>query len=389
MAAIERSSSEPVRILDVFCGAGGLAQGWLSAALRRSASLFAAVDADPTLEELFAWNYPGTRFLCRSLGDPLAEVEAPAVTAALGLGPGDIDVMVAGPPCQRFSAAGKRDRHSDHRLVFHVCDFAELLRPKVVVIENVPEFSKAEDGRLIGRLRVRLAASGYITHVLNLNALNFGVPQTRLRCFTIGILKSTAGGDDPSLLAPLRSGLTARRERVVGEPAEVVTVGDALGDLPPLAAGEGNPETHLTSEARCDYQATLRDSRSRLFNHVALCHSPELLAAMERLSPGETPQRVEDHPLRRKEYFRSAYARLDAMQPAPTMTTQTHNPGSGRFTHYRDHRVLTVREVARLQSFPDAFRFFGSQTAQRRHVGNAVPPLLARAIALTLGPLVD
>jgi DNA (cytosine-5)-methyltransferase 1 len=385
----ETPSTNPIRLLDVFSGAGGLTQGWLSAATRRGAQLIAAVDADPELEELLGWNYPGANFLCRSLSDPFAEPQARSVVSALGLGEGDAEVVLAGPPCQTFSSAGKRERHADHHLVFHVCDFAELLRPNIVVIENVPEFSRAEDGRILGRLRVRFGALGYATHVFHLNALDFGVPQTRLRCFVVAICAGIDGADDPALLSALRVrtgalGLKAVL-RAVGD--DVTTVGDALDDLPSLASGQGDNETRLTSTPGSEYQVRLRSNDQRLYNHVAVGHSPELVAAMERLAPGETPQRIEDHPLRKKEYFRNAYARLDASQPAPTMTTQTHNPGSGRFTHYRDHRVLTVREVARLQSFPDAFRFFGSQKVQRRHVGNAVPPLLAREIAQALVPL--
>src|SRR5207253_1789474 len=120
----------------------------------------------------------------------------------------------------------------------------------------------------------------------------------------------------------------------------------------------------------------MREGDERLFNHVAVKHTPELVEALTLLRPGETPQRIMDHPLRRKPYFQSAYARLDPDCVAPTMTTQTSNAGSGRFTHYRDNRVLTVREVARIQSFPDRFRFVGLPEYQRRHVGNAVPPLM-------------
>jgi site-specific DNA-cytosine methylase len=162
---------------------------------------------------------------------------------------------------------------------------------------------------------------------------------------------------------------------------QAVTVAQAIGDLPALAASQGEQVIEFPNPAESTYQSTLRDSSGWLFNHVAVAHSEQLLAAIRQLGIGETPQRFENHPLRRKEYFRAAYARLDPNKPAPTITTQTHNPGSGRFTHYRDDRVITVREAARLQSFPDSFRFHGTQEAQRRHVGNAVPPIMAQRLA--------
>ena len=109
-----------------------------------------------------------------------------------------------------------------------------------------------------------------------------------------------------------------------------------------------------------------------------------MVARMRRIEAGETPQNDGGHPMRQKNYFRLAYSRLAPNEPAGTITTNTHNPGSGRFLHYRDHRTLTVREVARLQGFPDGFRFIGSQGDQRRHVGNAVPPLLSQRVAEAL-----
>jgi DNA (cytosine-5)-methyltransferase 1 len=387
------STDQPIRIVDLFAGAGGMALGWQNASPVRGTEVLAAVDADPTLRDVYEWNSPTVRFVQHSYGDPLAGSEVRAVGCAAGLSEGSIDVLVAGPPCQSFSAAGKRERHPDHRLVFHVCDFAEAFKPKVVVIENVPEFSRAEDGRLLGRVRVRFAEAGYMTHVAHLTAVAAGVPQLRTRCFTIAVRKDIEWPgtdyfgrcfDNPSLL---RRGAELPNQSQSVPFADAVK--EAIDDLPSLAAGEGNEISEFVSEPRSAYQTRLRDVTGILYNHIAARHSPDLVAMMAMLKAGETPQQIMDHPLRRKAYFRGAYARLDPELPAPTMTTQTHNPGSGRFTHYRDHRVLTVREVARIQSFPDRFRFFGSQAIQRRHVGNAVPPMVSQFIASILLPLID
>ena len=118
-----------------------------------------------------------------ALGTHSKRNESRTLLNKAGIGPNDVDVLLAAPPCQTFSAAGKRELDADSRLVFHVCDFAQALLPKIVLIENVPEFSRAQEGRLLGRVRVRMADAGYDTEVMNFSAAAFGVPQMRMRCF--------------------------------------------------------------------------------------------------------------------------------------------------------------------------------------------------------------
>lgn len=392
-----------VRALDLFSGVGGLWLGWKAGVEEagRRFELVGAVDGDKTLEPAYALNAPATPFLrYRFSADP-GDGQPRHIAKQLGVEPDDIDVLLAGPPCQTLSAAGKRQDHPDNWLALRVCDVVEFLRPRVAVIEQVPEFRHLHDGRLIGRVRVQLEEAGYATDVQTLNATAFGVPQVRNRCFVFAVRRELLGSRSMSQLRPTPTHLPVERfgrppQRLplplTGpdvEPPVPPTVADAIDDLPALKAGEGEEESVIGAPARTDYQRALRCPEGRLFNHVAARHSPEMVAMLAQMAPGETPQRVPDHPLRRKDYFRSAYARLAPDSVAPTMTTNTHNPGSGRFTHYRDPRVLTVREVARLQGFPDCFRFVGDQLYQRRHVGNAVPPILARAIGRGLLKALD
>lgn len=375
--------------MDLFCGVGGLSLGWMEGGKGRSMALMGAVDADVSLREAFAWNFPETRFLQHEFTDALESNEASVIAEGAGVRPGDIDVLLAGPPCQTFSAAGKRQLQRESWHAFHVCDFAEYMQPRIVLIENVPEFSRAEEGRLLGRVRVRLSGAGYATEVVHLSAVDFGAPQMRTRCFTLGVHKDLLwpGRQEfaAALVAATKPWLPADRDPT----RQPTTTSEALDDLPALQAGDGEQAMTYTQPPKSVYQYYLRGVQTCLFNHAAGQHSPELLAAMATLKPGETPQDIPNHPLRRKDYFRGAYARLDPDKPSTTMTTQTQNAGSGRFTHYRDHRVLTVREVARLQGFPDRFRFFGTQADQRRHAGNAVPPLLVQAIKSAVLSLID
>lgn len=383
-----------VQILDIFSGAGGLSLGWLAAS-PDTVRLHAAVDSDESLHPVYEHNFSDTSFVQHTFGSALERDESLSIAKKLGIGPGDIDVLLAGPPCQTFSAAGRRRVLDQSYHVFHVCQLARLLRPRLVLIENVPQFGHVHSGRLLGQVRVHLGQAGYTTDFRVLQAAQFGVPQVRTRGFLLALRADVRSSERPlhELLRTVGSTTSfvsrdeARHACDGYKPGVSVSVKEALDDLPVLRAGEGSEESCYLSTFTTPYQAFLRNSNALLFNHVAVRHSVPILNAMRELRPGETPQRLADHPLRRKEYFRAAYARLDPSLPAPTITTQTHNPGSGRFTHYRDDRVITVREAARLQSFPDHFRFFGTQEVQRRHVGNAVPPLLARAIADVLLPL--
>ena len=376
--------------LDVFSGAGGLAAGWLAATRQYGGSLLGAVDSDASLAPVYETNFPGTVFLQHKFATVEAD-DALQISRALSLRPGQVDTLLAGPPCQSVSSAGKRSAaHPDNRLALRVAEIASNLRPTVVIIENVPEFGWAEGGRLLGRLRVQLRDAGYRTQVGILNSSAFGVPQIRQRCFVVAVLSERFRNGPESLLpsattATIVSARTALPIRDSGLPRPP-TVMDALGDLPPLRAGEGTEEADYAGPPQSDYAAMMRARSKRLFNHVSVKHSDATVAALAELRPGETPQLFDSHRLKRRPYFRSAYARLVGDGLAPTITTQTQNPGSGRFTHYAQDRVLTVREVARLQSFPDEFVFLGDGSAQRRHVGNAVPPKLAEAISTHLLP---
>lgn len=399
-----QASDQPghrIRILDVFSGAGGMALGWIRS-LGDVSSYVAAIDKDSTLEEIYKYNFPVTNFINYCFDDNTDRDQAAEAARLAGIGPHDIDVLLAGPPCQTLSSAGKRIDHPDNRLVYRVCDLVHLVKPKIVVIENVPEFTYIYDGRLAGRVRVQLAQSGYVTDMFTLNASSFGVPQARLRCFIVAVL--VTGRADLSVAKfrprPTHVAVATAREPVSNNRhtsrrllddglLHAVTVEEAIGDLPSLAPGEVFDDRPYPREPSTGYQVRMRQGAMRLFNHVAVQHSADLVRAMSLLAPGETPQRHAEHPLAPKSYFRSAYARLHPDGVAPTVTTNTHNAGSGRFTHYRDHRVLTVREAARLQSFPDVFRFFGNSETQRRHVGNAVPPLISEAIADALKPLLQ
>ena len=365
-------------VVDAFSGVGGLALGWTGLD-GGSVRHLAAIDCDETLRACYLHNFPETAFIAHRFGDPFSEKLEREAARALGHLTEPVNVLLAAPPCQPFSAAGKRNLGREAYLGLHVCMLAEHLCPDVVVMENVPQFGRVMGGTLAGRIRVRLGRAGFVTALVTLDALRFGVPQRRARSM---LLAFRANGERLAAVRKLRhvvETLSGEQERERAEPC--VTVADAIGDLPALNAGDGEEQVQILVPPSTEYQRELRQPNGVTYNHVAAKHSSDLVERIRTVDAGEAPQQRGDHPLRRKQYFRLAYARLSADGAASTLTTNTHNPGSGRFLHYRDHRTLTVREVARLQGFPDWFRFVGSQTEQRRHVGNAVPPPFSRRIA--------
>ena len=368
-------------LVDAFSGVGGLALGWMNLPGRPVRHL-GALDSDETLRPCYAHNFPDTPFIAHRFGDPFSERSRSETSLAVSQIDGNVDVLLAAPPCQPFSAAGKRNLGPDAYLGLHVCALAEHLSPKVVLMENVPQFGRVLGGTLVGRIRVRLGRSGFVTALITLDAVSFGVPQRRTRTLLFAFRADGGKRAATRMLTDVVE--TLHREQRRGKAAAHVTVADAIGDLPSLEAGDGDEEMRIDSSPSTEYQRQLRHPSGRVYNHVAANHSDELVERIRTVEAGEAPQERGDHPLRQKQYFRLAYARLAADAPASTLTTNTHNPGSGRFLHHRDHRTLTVREVARLQGFPDWFKFVGSQTEQRRHVGNAVPPPLSRRIAEVL-----
>ena len=370
----------PLTLVDVFAGVGGLALGWTSLPTREVRHL-AAIDSDESLWPYYARNFPNTIFVAHRFGNPFSMAAYREGRLALPSLPAPVNVLLAAPPCQPFSSAGKRSPNPgpDAYLGLHVCSLAEHLRPNVVLMENVPQFARVRHGALAGRVRVRFQRAGYATGMTMLDAVEFGVPQRRLRSVLLAIRGDGSVSEARRRVAHVIERL--QRTQAAGEERSRVSVADAISDLPALNAGDGEEELLIEAPPLTDYQRALRQPDGRTYNHVSAKHSSELVERIRSVAPGEAPQKRGTHPLWRAKYFRLAYARLAPGEPAGTLTTNTHNPGSGRFIHYRDHRTLTVREVARLQGFPDSFRFVGSQMEQRRHVGNAVPPPLSRRIA--------
>lgn len=383
--------------IDLFAGVGGLTVG-LSKARYKSIPIFDVrllVDNDKDAARTFLMNDNSRKYLVRDI----TTVTAAELLKAAGLKKGQLDVLVGGPPCQGFSAAGKRVLDDPkNALVKQFLELAIELQPKLILMENVPQVRNWNEGQFWEEMDELLKSWNYDSDCQVLSAVDFGVPQLRRRA----ILAAFHG--DEELLASLqfpkpKGNPIHKAKQTIPEEEEAaslaasasgyITVEEAIGDLPELDSGK--TESSYSREPYTQYQKARRGHCKYLFNHAARGHSQAFLEKkVKKIEPGKSNQSLPSRQRFEREndkqdYFSQAYGRLHPKQVAQTITTHFMNPGSGRFTHYRDHRSITVREAARLQSFDDSFVFHGDMIDQQRQVGNAVPPLMARGIGEHFG----
>jgi DNA (cytosine-5)-methyltransferase 1 len=374
----------PLIHVDLFSGVGGFTLGFEASRRYRTALL---VDSDYSAALTFKRNRPQARYwptdLARVTGEDLLK------TAELKRE--EIDVLTAGPPCQGLSRVGARPLDDPrNQLLKHTAELIGELRPKIGIIENVPALWWDEHTELFTELSDALDGEGYDLDMDVLEAWCFGVPQLRRRLFILATRADIDHGSANRFPQGHRwDRFTARhliRAADNGEPLcpPGLSVEEAIGDLPAIPPGGGKEAMAYDRDPASNYQRARRGDTDILFNHRARDHSAAMLTKMEMISEGGRNQELADEQRLRSiggEYFSQAYARLHRHGIAQTITTFFHNPGSGRFTHYRDLRALSVREAARFQSFNDDFMFIGKAEQQMRHVGNAVPVLLARHLA--------
>ncbi len=347
-----RESDGPL-CLDLFCGIGGLSLGLAASGIPSVGGLDHWAEAKATFDR----NHAPIRCM---LSD-LTKTTVDEIETFFGVSAASIDVVAGGPPCQGFSTVGKRDEADPRNSLWrHYRELVSAIRPAYVIIENVEGMLVGHGGRQAEAVIAGFAEVGYRMKCKLLRAADYGVPQLRKRTIFLGWLDGLV---EPSF--PKR---TAR---------EVVTVADAIFDLPPLASRER--KTAYESSPTTSYQRARRKSCVELHNHEAANHPPELVEILSHIPDGGNRKSIPDH-LQPKSGFHNSYARLASFKPAIAVTSNMRKPSSARATHPNQPRGLTVREGLRLQSFDDDFVVLGSRTSQYLQVGNAVPPLLARAI---------
>lgn len=372
--------NKPV-VVDYFSGPGGLAEGFSQAGFKT----LMGIDFDENSAETFKKNHSESDYIRADI----SQLDPEDVVEKLGLDEGKkVDVIVGGPPCQGFSIAGNREKDDDRNELFK--DYArhvKELNPKFVLMENVPGMLSMEtpDGEpVINEICERFSDIGYRTEYKVLKASNFGVPQNRERVFVLGTRL-----DDGVIEFPERThiedGDDQKLSEIDSEMDRAVTVGEALSDLPSLEAGEESQS--YGSDAKNDYQRLMRENMndsSEVKNHDAVNHRDHIVKRFEHIPQGgDMTDAPEEH--QPSKVYSSRNRRLKEDAPSYTVTSHVLD----ELIHPWDDRSITVREAARLQSFPDDYVFVGErnvfhgsdETSQYEQVGNAVPVLLAKSIA--------
>jgi DNA (cytosine-5)-methyltransferase 1 len=376
--------------IDLFAGAGGLSLGFEQAGF----DIAAAVEYDPIHAATHELNFPKTSVICASVRDMTGD----EIRKRAGIGNRAIDVVIGGPPCQGFSLIGHRvleDARND--LVFHFLRLVDELRPKTFVMENVPGMASGDHHQLLDELIDRFDEADYrvVKPYAILNAANYGVPQDRRRLFVIGARKGIRQPHypEPGFWKRIRNGAKEspldRSLREAGKPASP-SVSDALEDLPDIESFETLRDTDILENANLGrasrYAAYLRDPLldPKDFSNPRV-HDPEILTGCLRAEHTETsrtrfaatvPGATE--PISR--FFRLPPDGLSNTLRAGTATDRGAF-SAPRPIHPVFARCISVREAARLHSFPDWFRFHRTIWHGFRQIGNAVPPLLGRAVA--------
>ena len=349
-----------MNVIDLFSGCGGLSKGFMDAGCR----VLLGADVDQAALDSFEKNHPGSIGLRRSLAE-----EATFDRMREIIGDRKVDLIVGGPPCQGFSLTGPRNFDDErNKLYLSYIKAVEMFRPKGFLIENVPGMATLYKGMVKDEILKRFTRLGYNIDCRILCAANYGVPQTRRRLVFIGVRKELNAVSFP---------------RPLLEPSEYVTSREAIDDLPPLTDCLGEEVSRYDRPPRTQYQKLMRGSCTILSNHTATAHKDFVKEVIAQVPEGgnykDLPKGVGEH--RR---FHMAWTRCDGHKPSRTIDT-----GHRNYFHYEYNRIPTVRECARLQSFPDDFVFIGTRTQQYRQVGNAVPPLLGFVLAKHLMGLVE
>ncbi len=328
-----------ISVIDLFCGAGGLSYGIGACGAR----VVAGFDNDKASLNTFKKNHPNSNGFLTDLSNDI-----PNIGEFSG-----IDLVVGGPPCQGFSISGKRDpkdvRNQLYKAYFKTLS---LLKPKAFILENVPNMISMDSGHFKDAVLNSLGELGYKINVQVILASEFGVPQNRRRVFFFGSKQGYF-------------------ELEKTQETNLISCKDAISDLPDYDQDNG---ASYASNPLSIFQKEIRRGSQGVWNHVLTNHSQQTQEIISLVPDGGNYKDLPSQ-LQQTRKVNIAWTRFSSSKPSFTIDT-----GHRHHFHYQYNRVPTIRESARLQSFPDTFIFYGTKTSQYRQVGNAVPPLLAKII---------
>ncbi|MCO5259593.1 MAG: DNA cytosine methyltransferase [Crocinitomicaceae bacterium] len=332
-------------VIDLFCGCGGLSYGFIEAGYDVLLGIDHWKDAIVTFEN--------THKNAKGIVADLFTKTPQEIQKETNIK--DVDVIIGGPPCQGFSIAGKRIIDDERNQLYKsFVSFVKHYQPKVFLMENVPNIVSMGKGVVKDSIIADFEELGYTVVYKVLLASDFGVPQNRKRAFFVG------AKNNKEFVFP---------EQTTANP---ISSKDAISDLPEKTLKDG---TKYKTEPKSDYQKLIRENSNGIFNHEITNHKEQTINIISLVPDGGNYKDLPEE-LQKTRNVNIAWTRLNSEKPSFTIDT-----GHRHHFHYKYNRVPTVRESARIQSFPDSFIFLGSKTSQYKQVGNAVPPILAKVLA--------
>lgn len=344
-----------INVVDLFAGVGGLSYGFSKI---DDFNIILANEIEPDIAKAYSINHPNVNMLNCDINSLTEE------KIKENLNGQTVDLVVGGPPCQSYSTLGKRQMDERANLFLQYKRVLQVLKPKAFVFENVTGLLSMDKGKLFPKIQKEFEDIGYKLKFKVLNAVDYGVPQLRERVILVGI-QNENNFEYPK--ATHGKGLKP-----------YVTLEDAIGDLPKIKSGETS--NVYSNKSNNDFLKFVRNNGNTLTEHSAPNNGTHLIKIMETLGDGESKDDLPES-IRPKSGYGNTYAKLWWKKPSTTITRNFACPSSSRCIHPRDSRAMTIREGARLQSFPDDYKFYGSDGMKRLEIGNAVPPLLSLAIA--------
>lgn len=350
-----------IKVIDLFAGCGGFSCGFEKAGY----DIVSAVEFDKNIAKSYEINHPNTKMIA----DDIKNVDNNKIFKR-----NDATVIIGGPPCQGFSMAGARIRKGfidDPRnyLFKHYFNVVKIVRPKIFIIENVKGILTMKNGQVFEEIKKifedadNFEGKPYKIQYKVMKAKEYGIPQNRERTIIIGSM----------IDFNLDKEIDKTKEYIKETNKQFfdnITVWQAISNLP-KPTEDGNIKV---GKIENNYQSFLISRTGRTFNHIVTRHNTVALKRMEKIGINENYMVLDE---KIKTVHSGSYGRLDPNSIAPTVTTRFDTPSGGRFIHPFENRTITPREAARIQSFPDDFKFFGTKSCVCKQIGNAVPPKLS------------
>ena len=350
-------------VVDLFAGAGGLSQGFRDAGYR----IVQAVEMNEAASATYAANHPNVDVVSADI----CTLDTESCLERITLARGEVFALIGGPPCQGFSESNRRTRNLDNprnHLYREFLRFVAYLSPQWVVLENVAGLRTMANGVILGRMLDGLRIGGYRADCLVLNAVNHGVPQVRRRLFVIA---NRVGAQIPSEASLSDANQTP-----------TTTVREAISDLPSLPNGASIDNLEYATDATCEFQRRMRTGTGGWVSaNLVTRNADHILQRYAHIPEGGNWRDIPAHLLSnysdRTRCHTGIYHRLCWDGPAKVIGNFRKN----MLVHPKQDRGLSVREAARLQGFGDTYRFVGTIGARQQQVADAVPPMLAEAVA--------